>query len=103
MKKLSRYLKRADIFRRTPDAFDDKAELPVGYTGKNSQISILAHGRVGIDGCRSLLVYEDEKIVVRLCDCTMSITGDTLTLRTFFGNRMTVCGNIKSVAFEYCE
>jgi len=78
----------------------DRFNIPGGFLGKNSYITINAIKEVEVNGCKNLLVYEDHMIKLCLCDCVLTIYGTCLTLKTYFGNQMIVAGNICKLEFE---
>lgn len=88
------------FFKKEVEPIIDRFNIPGGFLGRNSYITINAISEVEINGCKNLLVYEDHMIKLCLCDCVLSIYGTCLTLKTYFGNQMIVSGNICKLEFE---
>ena len=56
--------------------------------------------RVYIDGCRSILKYETDKIAIRLSRRTLWVCGSALRLSAFSQCELCITGNITSVYLE---
>lgn len=54
---------------------------------------------VSVEGCRGILEYEKDRIVLRLCNKCVMIQGSRLTMRSYFGNHIRIMGDIISVSF----
>ena len=65
-----------------------------------TDINIISNKEVTLDGCKGILVYENDEIRLRLKKGVVCIHGEELTLKTFFGSYISVRGNILSVSFE---
>lgn len=55
---------------------------------------------VSVEGCAGILEYERESVVLRLKHRTVRVSGKDLTMRSFFGSHIIICGTISSVCFE---
>ena len=55
---------------------------------------------VSIEGCRGILEYENDIISLRAKDMCITVRGEGLTMRSFFGNHIRIIGRIKSVSYE---
>lgn len=63
-------------------------------------IHIEGTNAVSVEGCRGILVYERGRVVLRLKNRTVCVSGKDLTMRSFFGSHILISGSITSVCFE---
>ena len=72
-------------------------EFPENALGSVSDVSLVGNGSVMINGCRSVTSYEKTRIVLRLCDRSIEITGDGLLLKTYYKKSISVSGRIDAI------
>ena len=63
-------------------------------------VTLEGDSRVYIDGCRSILKYETDKIAIRLSSRTLWVCGSSLRLSAFSQRELCIKGNITSVYLE---
>lgn len=62
---------------------------------------LLEDGReLQVTGCRQVLVYEDDCVLIRLKDRKVRVCGTGLTLHGYFGDEIVIGGLIRSVCLE---
>ena len=83
------------ISQRICESFD----IPVGTFGRCSSVEAVGNREVSICGCEGLVSYADDEVILNLCDNMMSVRGEGLTLRSFSGGRIAVCGRIDCIRY----
>lgn len=53
-----------------------------------------------ICGCESVLAYTEEKIILRLKKRNITVLGGKLSMASYFGNEIKICGRIDAISFE---
>lgn len=69
------------------------------YMGKRSFCNITGRGRVEICGCCGLVTYKDDLVEIVLCDSFISIKGECLTIKNYYGGRMIITGEIDVIEY----
>ncbi len=62
-------------------------------------ISVQSGDVVIVCGCESVLAYEDERIVLKLKKKNVTVSGENLSMASYFGNEIKICGRIGSISF----
>jgi len=75
-------------------------DIPVGIFGKVSFTEGIGRRELHIDGCVGLVGYTEEKVILNLCDCRITVGGQFLSLHSFSGGRCVVSGRIDSVIYS---
>lgn len=83
------------ISQRICESFD----IPVGTFGGCSGVEVIGNREASICGCEGLVSYTDGEVILTLCDSTVSVRGEGLTLRSFSGGRISVCGRIDCIRY----
>lgn len=62
---------------------------------------LLEDGReLQVTGCRQVLIYEDDCVLIRLKERKVRVCGQGLTLHGYFGDEIVIGGFIQSVCLE---
>ncbi|MBQ8248966.1 MAG: YabP/YqfC family sporulation protein [Clostridia bacterium] len=77
----------------------ESLDIPVGTFGRCSSTEAVGNREVSLCGCERLVSYTDVRVILKLCDNTVSICGEGLTMRSFSGGRISVCGRIDSICY----
>lgn len=85
--------------RRRTHFISRMLEIPGDAFVKTSAVTLTSDCEALVTGCRRILEYQCTRIVLALCDCRMTVTGEDLTMRTYFGNQIQICGRITGVAY----
>ena len=86
--------------RNITEVVADTVGFPETLSLSTPDVHIIGTREISVDGCRGILVYETAEVVLRLKDRAMTVTGEDLTLKTFFASHVTVRGRISSISFE---
>ncbi|MBQ7499920.1 MAG: YabP/YqfC family sporulation protein [Clostridia bacterium] len=75
-----------------------KAALAAGFppdcVSGVSSLTLAGGCELVLYGCRSVGEYTSERITVIMCDTRVTVSGECLRLRTFFGDRMCITGRM---------
>lgn len=71
-----------------------------GITYENFTITLESDKRVWIDGCLAILIYEREKIALKLSRRNLIVNGSDLILRSYSRHELCISGRISSVYLE---
>ncbi len=74
-------------------------DIPVGTFGNCSGTEAVGNKEVSFCGCERLVSYTDIRVILELCDNTVTICGEGLTMRSFSGGRISVFGRIDSICY----
>ena len=69
-------------------------------TPENFTVTLENDKNVWIDGCIAVLVYDDERIVLKLRKRNLTVTGSSLTLEAFSDRELCISGRITGIALE---
>ena len=53
-----------------------------------------------IHGAKKVVEYGNERIVLRLCDLILTVSGEGLTMKSYYDGTVRICGGIRTVDFE---
>ena len=81
----------------------DATELPENVFPGVCDINIIQNSEISIENCRGILVYEADRICLKMARFTLCITGEELTLKSYFGSHISVRGTIRSLVFNEDE
>lgn len=79
--------------------FADTTDLSTAVFSGTSEITVIGAYETEIEGCRGILVYENDEIQLRLCDRNLCIKGSGLSMKSYFGTHISVRGAIESISF----
>lgn len=65
-----------------------------------SSFEMVSCGDMLIHGANKVIEYENTRIVLRLCDLRLTVTGEGLTMKSYYNGTVRVCGRIRTVDFE---
>ena len=85
-----------------PDPIPDRLELPTGLLGTVPYLSLQGNQELQLCGCRGILHYGDDRIVLRLTGNlrSLTVTGEQLQMQTYCRHAVTVRGIIRSLEVE---
>lgn len=72
-------------------------ELPSDAFCRASGLSLSMADGLMVNECVAVLSFSSSSVKLKLCDCTMQVNGSELTLKSFFGKDMRICGCIESI------
>ena len=78
----------------------DTLSPPPGFAPGPTDVSLAGRGCVEITGCKGIELYEERRIRLRVKEGILSVSGSDLTLKTYHGKNIAVCGRIDAVCFE---
>lgn len=83
----------------------ERLDLPTGTLGDMCFIEAAGNRELTVSGCIGLLSYTDDCAILRLCDGTLTVIGEGLTLRSFAGGRVAVRGTLRCIKYgeEECD
>ena len=85
--------------KRRVGAISRLLDLPGEALARTSAITLTSDCEALVAGCRRILVYECDRVVLSLCDCRVTFEGEDLIMRTYFGNQIRICGRITGVIY----
>jgi len=74
-------------------------EVPVDAVAPMPVFTIRGRGEVEAEGCRGILEYTGERVVLSTAEGPFTVTGEGLSLEDFEGSTLRVRGRIRSAAF----
>ena len=74
-------------------------ETPPDVFIRTSTVTLTSDCEALVTGCRRIKEYQCDRVTLSLCDCTVTFTGECLTMRTFFGSQILVCGKVTGVSY----
>ncbi len=74
--------------------------FPQTVSASAPDIHIEGNREISVEGCRGILEYENDRITLKLKHRNITVTGQRLTMRSFFGSHIRIIGIISSVCFE---
>lgn len=77
-----------------------KAELPSDALVGEARVELRGRHTLFMQGCRRILKYSPEQMVIAGKDFSVSVTGRRLTCSTYHNGTVTVDGLISAVSFE---
>ena len=86
--------------RRAARAFTRASGLPADMLPSASAVTLTSDCEALVTGCRRVREYGRGRVVMSLCDCELTVEGEDLTMKTFFGNQILICGRITGVNYE---
>lgn len=72
-------------------------DFPQSAFGCSSSFSCDGDSMMMIEGCKSILNYRQDCILLQLCDRRLKIGGEELILKTYYKSSISVCGRIRSI------
>ena len=85
--------------RRLPYALAGMFDLPGETLPRTSAVTLTSDREALVTGCRRIKEYDRCRVVLALCDCEITVTGEGLTMKTFFANQVQICGRITEGIF----
>ena len=73
---------------------------PPGGKGCPTDISLIGRGCVEVSGCKGIAAYGAQQISLFVKEGILSVHGSDLTLKTYRGGCIAVCGQIDSIDFS---
>jgi len=86
--------------KRTIQPLSERLAIPMGFVGTESCFSVKGQREVEVNGCESLLCYEENLIKLQLYGFVLAVRGSNLTLKTYFGNQIIIRGRIEGLDIE---
>ncbi len=84
----------ADIKKKISEALD----MPSSSLGSVPYIEIEGNGMIKLDCCIEILSYDEERCELRLKGLVAEIVGRDLTVSSYGGGTVRLCGMIKGVS-----
>ncbi len=75
-------------------------ELPIDMSGAVSDISLISNREIDMYGCKRIVAYSDTEVELELSDLKVTVCGEDLSLKTFFGKDIKISGTIASLRLE---
>ncbi len=73
--------------------------LPKDVVLGEALVYFVGSGEVWVGNYRSLLLYTDTQIKIQAKGCRIWICGQGLTIRSYTGEEMRICGQIRTLEF----
>ena len=89
----------ADKRRVRRHSFLNMLELPAETMINSSCVTLTSGSEALITGCRRVREYQSDLVRLTLCDGELTVSGDGLTMRAFFGSQIQIRGRISEVRF----
>lgn len=89
--------------RKLYELISSATELPSDAVSSIPTFVIRGLHEVEADGCDGILEYGDQSVMLAVRGRRVYIKGDSLTLSDFFGESLTVRGNITSISITEDE
>ncbi len=70
------------------------------FTYENFTVTLECDRNVWIDGCLAILVYERDRVVLRLSRRHLTVNGCDLFLKSYSSHELCISGKITSVILE---
>ncbi len=74
-------------------------DLPPDTLVRTSAVNLTSDCEALVVGCRRIREYRGDRVVLTLCDGELTIEGEGLTMRTYFGSQIRICGRITGVTY----
>ena len=65
-----------------------------------SEVSVIGSREVLAGGVRAICEYTENSVSLKLCDTVLTVRGEGLTMRNYYGGAVCVCGEIRGLDFE---
>lgn len=65
-----------------------------------SSFEMISGNDLLIHGAKKVIEYGNDRIVLRLCDLRLSVSGSNLTMKSYYDGTVRICGEIRTVSFE---
>ncbi len=88
-----------DSDKRFKNMFFSGLEIPEIVSKSCAHIELFANTQACIEGCRGIVEYSDDKIVLNLGSTCAKFTGNELYIRSFDGEAAVLCGTFCSIEF----
>ena len=75
-------------------------ELPVSVVNNQARIEITGNSELVIDGCKGILLYDDDGIKINTGKNSVLITGHNLLVASYIDETMIITGQIHNVGFN---
>ena len=76
-------------------------DVPLEGISNLSTVQIVGDREVSVGGCRCVLEYSTEQIVLRVHSGCIRICGKDLEMESLIGDRITVCGCVSAVYTDF--
>ena len=77
----------------------EKSELPLSEICREVSVNIQGKREVTVDGVLSIHSYQDECIILEICDDSIVVKGKGLTLKNYYHSTLAIGGKIEDVRF----
>lgn len=77
----------------------DRVELPLTEICREVSLNIQGKREITVDGVLSINSYEDECIILEVCDDSIVIKGKGLILKNYYHSTLCIGGEIEGVSF----
>ena len=67
---------------------------------ENYYVGIESGKRMTVSSCKRILRYGEEKIILELSGCYLTVCGKELSMSGFFGEELSLSGRISSLTFD---
>lgn len=71
--------------------------MPEEMLTKSSVLTLTSDGEVSVEGCRRVCDYQRERVELALADVNVTVYGEGLTMRAFYGRSIRISGRIRSI------
>lgn len=88
-----------DIDKRFKDMVLSELEIPQLTLKSCAHIELFANTQANIEGCKGIVEYTEEKIVLNLGSVCAKFCGKEMTIRSFDGESAVICGTFMTIEF----
>jgi len=90
---------------RILSGLSESTELPLAELCSKYRVSVNGKYEVTVDGVLSVLEYGEEKIMLELCDRTVTLYGSMLEMKSYYRGSMVISGEIIRIEYgdEKCQ
>ena len=88
------------IKKNLVETISNKFDIPLEGIASVPTAQIIGNTLASIDGCTGIKKYEANEIIIRTKGYLIKILGDSLSMLTFSGGRVSIRGNISTYCIE---
>lgn len=88
-----------EIEKRLKNLILNELDIPPLASKSCAHIELFANTSAGIEGCRGIVEYSEDKIVMNLGNVCAKFCGTDLIIRSFDGEAAVICGTFHTIEF----
>lgn len=85
------------------DQFSKSLDLPMNAMFDIFELSALGNREISLDGCKDILFFSENKIILSCNKMNVEIFGDSLIIDSFFGEQILLRGVFCGISFSQKE